>query len=895
MARLAESNFELARLFEKVDKPMKGIKVDVQEVMEKALEGSDLKSEDLDFLEGSMEDLVTLFRPTQAVGPNMLNVNIGDKQYVYEVDPDLFKAIQGLNVEDIGIVMKILSFPASTLRAGATLSPDFAVRNPIKDQFTSYVYSTNGFVPGVDLVKGMFELFSKGDVYNLWKAGGGEYASFVSLDRYNTQNTLKQVLASHGAQSLKYIKNPIEMLRLLSEFGEAGTRLGEMKRALERGKDPVQSAYDARNVTLDFAHLGTATRAFNMILAFFGAGIRSTATMVYNFKTRPMQTLFKSLLSITLPSILLYMVNRDDERWKEIPQWQKDYFWILMTDKHVYRISKPFDLGMLFGSIPERILEVMETKDPYMFDELKNTIIGGFAPGYIPTGLIPIIENTTNHNFFLDRPIISRGKENLPPEQQYGPYTTEVSKLLGEALGSSPAKIDNLIHGYSAGLGKYATQGLDTILKSAGITHEPPEPAKTLDQLPIIKAFMIREPIGSGSESVNRVYDMYKKTNAQMNYVKDLVKKGEQDKAKQYLQDHPDTVQAIILSATVSSFSEMNKAVDQIRESRDLTPQEKQKRIQQIGILQTNTARKVLDSLKDQPEEKPPKTSLINNETFRKMNIFNPPKASAKEGTGSLIKENGEYVFSNPIDVRPSDKEGYVKFYYPSGAHSEIKEGDVPKYSALLQKNFDFFKVGKYPASAPDFIGARETSPLTPAQTQRTIATVPEQGKKSATNTVPLIEKALQEAGIYNKKVLAYALATTQHETANSMAPVNEGHFNDEKYGYEPGFTGRSEARKRKYGGGEDYYGRGFIQITGKSNYAIMSKKVGVDLVKNPELANDPEIASKILAIYMRDRGTAKLINEGKIIEARKTINNDNKGKMIRDTTTRYLKTLSSI
>ena len=124
------------------------------------------------------------------------------------------------------------------------------------------------------------------------------------------------------------------------------------------------------------------------------------------------------------------------------------------------------------------------------------------------------------------------------------------------------------------------------------------------------------------------------------------------------------------------------------------------------------------------------------------------------------------------------------------------------------------------------------------------------------------------------------------------MAPVNEGHYNDQKYGYEPGFTGKSEARKRNYEGGENYYGRGFVQLTGKSNYKTIGKKLGIDLVNNPDKANDPEIAAKILAIYMKDRGTAKLVNEGKVVEARKTVNNDNKGKMIRDTADKYYRSL---
>lgn len=50
------------------------------------------------------------------------------------------------------------------------------------------------------------------------------------------------------------------------------------------------------------------------------------------------------------------------------------------------------------------------------------------------------------------------------------------------------------------------------------------------------------------------------------------------------------------------------------------------------------------------------------------------------------------------------------------------------------------------------------------------------------------------------------------------------------------------------------YRGRGFFQLTGKANYERYGKMVGVDLVANPDLANDPIIAAKIAVEYMKDR-----------------------------------------
>jgi len=174
-----------------------------------------------------------------------------------------------------------------------------------------------------------------------------------------------------------------------------------------------------------------------------------------------------------------------------------------------------------------------------------------------------------------------------------------------------------------------------------------------------------------------------------------------------------------------------------------------------------------------------------------------------------------------------------------------------------------------------------------PSNVAPTVTGVPEELVRTLTNE-------LKAQGQYNPKNLAYMLATIQHETANSFKPVNEGYYNDEKYGYQPGFTGRSEARKRGYSGGEDYFGRGYIQLTHDYNYADMSKKIGVDLVKNPELANDPKIAAKIAVQFAKDRGVLDLASKGDFVGARRPVNPDNKGQMIAQTATKYLNMLSN-
>lgn len=49
-------------------------------------------------------------------------------------------------------------------------------------------------------------------------------------------------------------------------------------------------------------------------------------------------------------------------------------------------------------------------------------------------------------------------------------------------------------------------------------------------------------------------------------------------------------------------------------------------------------------------------------------------------------------------------------------------------------------------------------------------------------------------------------------------------------------YANRMENGNEASGDGWKYRGRGFIQLTGKSNYAELSKAVGIDFVKNPDL-----------------------------------------------------------
>lgn len=81
-----------------------------------------------------------------------------------------------------------------------------------------------------------------------------------------------------------------------------------------------------------------------------------------------------------------------------------------------------------------------------------------------------------------------------------------------------------------------------------------------------------------------------------------------------------------------------------------------------------------------------------------------------------------------------------------------------------------------------------------------------------------------------------------------------------------------------KPGDGYRYRGRGYIHLTGRSNYQIFGKKIGQPLEEQPELAADPKIAAEIAVEYWKSRVQGRVSDFGDIEAVTKPINKGLKG-----------------
>ena len=141
-----------------------------------------------------------------------------------------------------------------------------------------------------------------------------------------------------------------------------------------------------------------------------------------------------------------------------------------------------------------------------------------------------------------------------------------------------------------------------------------------------------------------------------------------------------------------------------------------------------------------------------------------------------------------------------------------------------------------------------------------------------------------------NLLYVAYMLATSYHETAFTMQAIKE--YGSYKYlsKYDTGRLAKALGNTPEADGdGILYAGRGHVMITGLDNYKKFTKLLGIDLVKNPDLALDPVVSAKILTIgslrgVFTTRKLSDYIRTGKrldFIRARAVINGTDKAESI--------------
>jgi predicted chitinase len=189
----------------------------------------------------------------------------------------------------------------------------------------------------------------------------------------------------------------------------------------------------------------------------------------------------------------------------------------------------------------------------------------------------------------------------------------------------------------------------------------------------------------------------------------------------------------------------------------------------------------------------------------------------------------------------------------------------------------------------PDLVGPGAIDKLQEALDE--LAAKSKYDLKTPAGTIKAIKAECIAQGIGLPAQIAYVLATVEHETAKKFLPVKESFYLGE-------VAGEKHRKTLRY---YPYYGRGYVQLTWKYNYAKYGQILNKDLVGNPDLALDAEVSLFVLvhgfktgAFTGRKLADYVNANEADFINARRCINGTDKALAIKALALKYLATLNT-
>ncbi|MFD2330092.1 LPD38 domain-containing protein [Cohnella sp. GCM10020058] len=550
-------------------------------------------------------------------GQHIVFVKInGDKQAFKIRDPELYNAMLSLDNESSNSLLRFLGGMASALRGGATLTPEFMIRNAFRDVAGAMVNSTKyGFTP-LDFLRGFMHTVKKSDVYEKFVNSGGAMSTMMALDRDTNREALEAVFKkSLKDKTLNVVTSPKELAKWLSlyrpvqktvdvlrkgaEISELSTKVGAFNRVLKKTGSVEEAAYSARDL-MDFNRAGSNIRQANKAIAFLNASIQGTDKMARAFKDNPASFLVRAFTTLALPASLIYLSNRyllsdeDKMAYENIPQWQKDSFFVLGVGGGKFvRIPKPFEAGMLFATSTERMLQWLEANDPEAFEGYGRATAESLTPPMLFTALTPLLEATTNHSFFRNAPIVPQGEQRYEKKDQYGIYTSEVAKELGqladkvglgETNAASPRIIDNTLKGYTAGLGQYGVDAVDKVIDKVSGKKKTPEPAKQLTESPFFRSFFATT--SGGGQVREDFYDAWDKISK---------KKASADRDDQILPIDQQR-QYMRMKAGYNAINKLNKRYKAVRDSKDIDAETKRSKMDELDAKMNEAAAKALEA-----------------------------------------------------------------------------------------------------------------------------------------------------------------------------------------------------------------------------------------------------------------------------------------------------------
>lgn len=471
----------------------------------------------------------------------------------------MFEGLTAVGRRNMGMLIEAMTLTAATVRTGVTFSPAFILRNIWVDAISAPVNSPHAR-PFTTQVSGMREIFNSGQylhMYNRYAGmlGGAAHASIADQTVDRDIEMLRQT--GFNVRRPRSLRELLSMVFRLGEFSETATRVGifrnAMRSAVADGMTPFDAAIEAGHYAhdvMDFSQHGSKTETLRRIIPFFNAALQGmyrygkTLTAANDYGNliqiyqrhqagQPLSRneqlalgqAYRAWMYSTVVfggmSLIFCALGADDEDMKEVPDSIRATNWRISIDGILYllpkniasfiagedgkadwlgRLPKNFEMAWFANGV-ERAWDYFVNHDPAAARRMASDMFTVTMPPHSPPSLDLAYGFLSGKDLYSGNdivPIWEKGKNETERKEQFGPYTSQVGKSLGEALNISPYYADFLVRNLFASVGQDVTTAVD-MLSGKG-------PLPEIGEYPVARRFSYNT--GKASASLQTFYNM---------------------------------------------------------------------------------------------------------------------------------------------------------------------------------------------------------------------------------------------------------------------------------------------------------------------------------------------------------------------------------------------------
>lgn len=546
----------------------------------------------------------------------------GKARYYRVLDPMLLKSLTAVHDAGLqGLPLDFMRWTKRLLTRGVTADPAFMIRNYIRDMMHAWTISDDKFRLGIDSLRGASKTIREtGGTIDMMFAGGSFLGGYVNAtDPREVARATRQALrqkgytaASANAFLSTVIDSPLKAWEFYTRFGDSienASREAVYEAAMREGRSRAEAVFMAKDL-MDYSMRGSnsAVQFLTDVVPFLNARLQGLYKLGRAGVNNPGPIFARGSL-IMLATLALLYDNKDDERYEQLEDWDKDTYWHFFPPEglpgmpaHI-RIPKPFEVGVLFGTLPERIaMNALDKEDSRKtYERMLWSLNSTFAFNPVPQAMFPPMEVFANRNIFTGAPIENLADQNRLPEARYSPYTSETMQALGQVTGPiaglSPKELQHLWRGYTGTLGMYALGAADMI--SRRLQDKPPRPAMRVDRMPVVGSFIRAEP-ANRTQFQTDLYDLFNEARQIQRTVDAYVEEGNVDKAMQLADENPKMMAALpSMRDTTRDLGKIRDEITMIYQSEDMTPEEKREAIDELISVRNDITRSQVKALQD--------------------------------------------------------------------------------------------------------------------------------------------------------------------------------------------------------------------------------------------------------------------------------------------------------